>query len=175
MIKMQEKMKQLLSDYSTKRKVFILLALLGAILVLLSGGFSNSAKKDSAKEQTTCDYSAYTDVLEQRLQKTISSIDGVGECQVMITLKKSGENVYAKNSESKSDESSKSSDDSYVLYDSEDGESPLLIDAYFPDVQGVAVVCSGGGNNAVREKIIETVSSLFGIPTNRISVSKIKD
>lgn len=168
-------MKEMMTDSSTRRKIFLLLALLGVVLVLLSSSFASGNKKESKMEQTTCDYAAYTEVLESRLQTTIASIDGVGECKVMITLKKSGESIYAKNSESKTDASSSSRDDSYVLYDSEDGESPLLIDAYFPDVQGVAVVCSGGGNHAVQEKIIETVSSLFGIPSNRISVSKIKE
>jgi len=98
----------------------------------------------------------------------------VGTCKVMITLEKSDENVYATNSESKRDADSGSSKEDYVLYDQDSGESPLLLSAYLPNVQGVAVVCTGGDDPAVREKITTTVASLFGIPTNRISVSKLK-
>lgn len=174
-IKMQEKLKEILADSSLRRKIFILLAVLGIIIVFLSSNTFSSSKKNEEQETTSFNYEAYTNTLEERLKNTISSIEGVGECNVMITLAKSGESVYAKDSESKTDDSSQSREDNYVIYDSEDGESPLLIDEYFPEVQGVAVVCSGGGDSAVREKIIETVSSLFGIPTNRISVSKIKE
>ena len=174
-IKMQEKLKEIMADASTRRKVFILLAVLGIIIVFLSGNTFSSSRKTDEKETTSFNYDVYTESLEERLKTTISSIEGVGECEVMITLEKGGENVYARDSESKTDDSLESREDNYVIYDSEDGESPLLIDEYFPEVQGVAVVCSGGGDSAVREKIIETVSSLFGIPTNRISVSKIKE
>lgn len=109
-----------------------------------------------------------------RAAKTVASMDGVGTCKVMITLEKSDENVYATNSESKRDADSGSSKEDYVLYDQDSGESPLLLSAYLPNVQGVAVVCTGGDDPAVREKITTTVASLFGIPTNRISVSKLK-
>lgn len=61
-----------------------------------------------------------------------------------------------------------------MIYDSENGETPVLIKEYLPKVQGVTVVCTGGDNTAVKEKIIESVTSLFNIPTNRVSVSKIK-
>ena len=36
------------------------------------------------------------------------------------------------------------------------------------------VVCDGGDDETVREAIINTVTSLFNISTNRVSVSKIK-
>ena len=169
---MTEKWKELLKTPQGQRKVFILLAVLGIALVLLSGNMSSGSKSKS--ETTTGDYDAYVADLEGRLQKTVASMDGVGTCKVMITLEKSDENVYATNSESKRDADSGSSKEDYVLYDRDSGESPLLLSAYLPNVQGVAVVCTGGDDPAVREKITTTVASLFGIPTNRISVSKLK-
>lgn len=170
---MTEKWKELLKEPQGRRKVFILLAVLGVALVLLSGSLSSGSTSKS--ETTTArDYDAYVADLEGRLQKTVASMDGVGSCKVMITLEKSGENVYATNSESKRDADSGSSKEDYVLYDQDSGESPLLLSAYLPNVQGVAVVCTGGDDPAVREKITATVASLFGIPTNRISVSKLK-
>ena len=164
---MTEKWKELLKAPQGQRKVFILLAVLGIALVLLSG-------KSKSETTTARDYDAYVADLEGRLQKTVASMDGVGTCKVMITLEKSDENVYATNSESKRDADSGSSKEDYVLYDQDSGESPLLLSAYLPNVQGVAVVCTGGDDPAVREKITTTVASLFGIPTNRISVSKLK-
>ncbi len=170
---MTEKWKELLSEPQGRRKVFVLLAVLGVALVLLSGNMGDSGKS-SGETTTAQDYETYVADLEERLRKTVASMDGVGSCKVMITLEKSGENVYATNSESKRDADSGSNKEDYVLYDRDSSESPLLLSAYLPNVQGVAVVCAGGDDPAVREKITTTVASLFGIPTNRISVSKLK-
>ena len=156
---MTEKWKELLKAPQGQRKVFILLAVLGIALVLLSGN-GTAGSKSKSETTTARDYDAYVADLEGRLQKTVASMDGVGTCKVMITLEKSDENVYATNSESKRDADSGSSKEDYVLYDQDSGESPLL--------------CTGGDDPAVREKITTTVASLFGIPTNRISVSKLK-
>ena len=41
-------------------------------------------------------------------------------------------------------------------------------------VEGVAIVCDGGDRASVRSEIIELISSLYGIGSNRISVSKMK-
>jgi hypothetical protein len=41
-------------------------------------------------------------------------------------------------------------------------------------VEGVAIVCDGADRAAVRSEIIELVSALYGIGSNRISVSKMK-
>lgn len=169
---MAEKWKALLAEPQGRRKVLVILVVLGVVFVLLSGSFTGGGSK--TENTTSLDQTSYTQALEQRLQKTVSSMDGVGNCKVMITLEKSGENVYAKNSESKRGADSGSSKEDYVLYDKNSSESPLLLSAYLPNVQGVAVVCSGGDNPAVQQKIITTVSALFGIPTNRISVSKLK-
>ena len=170
---MTEKWKELLTAPQGQRKVCILQAVLGIALVLLSGN-GTAGSKSKSETTTARDYDAYVADLEGRLQKTVASMDGVGTCKVMITLEKSDENVYATNSESKRDADSGSSKEDYVLYDQDSGESPLLLSAYLPNVQGVAVVCTGGDDPAVREKITTTVASLFGIPTNRISVSKLK-
>ena len=99
----------------------------------------------------------------------------MGECEVIITFEYTGENIYAKDSEAKSDDTSQSNSDQYVLYDSQNGEKALLIKEKYPTVQGVSIVCTGGDNTQVREAIINTVTSLFDISTNRVSVSKIKN
>ena len=113
---MTEKWKELLKAPQGQRKVFILLAVLGIVLVLLSGN-GTAGSKSKSETTTARDYDAYVADLEGRLQKTVASMDGVGTCKVMITLEKSDENVYATNSESKRDADSGSSKEDYVLYD----------------------------------------------------------
>jgi stage III sporulation protein AG len=165
--------KNVLPTDSKKVKIIVAIGLIGIVLVLASEMFENDSSKQEV-ESDSISYEEYTAQLENRLTELISSIDGVGQCQVMITLENTTESVYATDIEIKNDDSSLNEKNEYVIYDSDDGETPVLIKEYLPKVQGVTVVCSGGDNTAVREKIIESVTSLFNISTNRISVSKIK-
>ena len=41
-----------------------------------------------------------------------------------------------------------------------------------PEIRGVIVVCDGGDNIIIREKVISAVSGAFGISTTRVSVIK---
>lgn len=155
-------------------KLFVIIGIIGVILIMLSEVVPS--KSNDTKQTNTQDYSysEYISALEDETADIISSIDGVGKCKVMLTLKDTNESVYAKNTDESSSDSSYSKSYEYVLYDGEDGDTPIVIKQYFPRIQGVVVVCEGGDNTLVREKIIESVSSLFNVSSNKISVSKIK-
>lgn len=155
-----------------KNKIIIAVGFVGILLILLSEiNFGSGENKDN--KNPDMDYSSYVNSLNAELTELLSSIDGVGDCRVMITLRNTSESVYAKNSDSSSSDNSKSSSDEYVIYDSENGDSPILLKENFPDIEGVAIVCSGGDNIAVKEKVIKCVSALFNISSNRISVTKL--
>lgn len=154
-----------------KTKLLVAAGIIGIILILLSEiNFNPNSKK---AEVTSTDYASYVNSLNSELSTLISSMDGVGDCRVMITLKNTSEGVYAKNTENSRNDSSYSENNEYVIYDGENGDSPILLKENFPEIEGVAVVCSGGDNVVVREKIIQCVSALFNISSNRISVSKL--
>lgn len=172
--KIKEKIKSFLSGDRKRIKIIVAIGLIGMVLILASEMMSGGEKSKETKNESPVSCSDYTAELEDRLTNVISSIDGVGECKVMITLENTTESVYATNSEAKSDDGSRNQKDEYVIYDSSGGETPVLIKEYMPKVQGVTVVCSGGDDIVVKEKIIESVTSLFNISANRISVSKIK-
>ena len=92
----------------------------------------------------------------------------------MITLKNSNESVFAKNIQQNSENGNYSSQSEYVLDNGQNGETPVLIKEFFPEIKGVAVVCSGADSIAVREEIIKCISSLYGISSAKISVSKMR-
>lgn len=158
-----------------KLKIIIALGLVGIILISMSEMFSSSSNKTSADSETsTFSYSDYTRETEEKLTSVISAIDGVGDCEVMITFSSTQESVYATDSENKSETDSQSTKDEYVIYDGENGENPVLIKQNYPAVLGVSVVCGGGDDVRVKEAVVNTVTSLFNISANRVSVSKIK-
>lgn len=164
------------NNNSSRIKIIIAIGLIGIVLIAMSDLFSSGESGgDTAKKAESVDCTEYAQSLEGRLTDVISSIDGVGECKVMITLENSKESVYATDGETKTGENDASNKEEYVIYDSENGETPVLIKEYYPKIQGVTVVCSGGDNIVIKETVINTVTSLFGISANRVSVSKIKE
>lgn len=168
---MKEKIKEMLGSKQVKTKVLMIAGVIGVVLIMLSEISFPSTKKNT--EVTHGDYIAYVNNLTDELTNIISNINGVGACKVMITLKNTSESIYAQNSEISTNDSSSSENNEYVIYNGENGDVPILLKENFPEIEGVAVVCSGGDNIAVREQIIKCVSALFNISSNRISVSKI--
>jgi stage III sporulation protein AG len=172
----ENKMKEALERFlqgDKKLKIFLLLGIIGIALILLSELLpaSQSTEKSTKSEKL---YSDYVASLEKDTAELISSVNGAGRCRVMITLRGTGESVFAKNSQESNSESSFSSSYEYVLYDGKDGDEPVLIKQYFPKVQGIAVVCDGADNPEVRESIINCLSSLYNLPVSKISVTKYK-
>lgn len=156
-----------------KKQIIVVFGIIGVLLILLSE-FVPSQTSDSVKsDKCTYDYTEYSEQLEKKTTDFISSIDGVGKCKVMITLEVTDENVYAKNIDETKENGSYSKKSEYVLYEENNNDTPILVKQYFPKVKGVAVACAGGDDVVVREKIISGISSLFGISSTKISVSKI--
>lgn len=164
-----------LAKLDKKTKIIMAVGLIAVFLILISELIpGNTAQKNKSSQRDVFSYSDYVEHLEKNTCDIISSISGVGKCKVMITLKNSNESIYAKNTDENSNNSSFSKTYEYVLYDSENGEEPILVKEYMPQIQGVAIVCEGADNSVVRESVISSVSSLFNISSSKISVSKIK-
>ena len=172
---MANSIKEIISKVKTsdkKVRVLVIIGLIGIVLIMLSDvSFFSSDNKKSSDDYS---YDEYVCNLEDKCEKLIESIDGVGECKVMITLRDTKESIYARNSEESRNDSSFSNSYEYVLYKADDGETPILVKQYFPKVLGVAVVCNGADNAAVKERIISLLTSVFDISSSKISVSKSK-
>lgn len=166
------KLKNLFSNSENRLKIFIVIGVIGVALILLSELVPGQNTKE--KETNNNDYSSYVSCMEERTEEILSSIEGAGKCKVMITISDTSESVYAKNTEESGGDGNYSTASEYVLYDGTDGDTPMLVKQYFPKIQGIVVVCQGADDDIVRESIISSVSSLFDVPTNKITVSKIK-
>ena len=168
---MKDKLKQFFSDKLSKKNIIIVIAVIGILCIALSEiNFSGSEKKDASNEEN---YADYVDSLNNELTELISSIDGVGDCRVMITLEQTDESVFAKNTDESSQNGNFSKKSEYVLYENANNDEPILVKRYFPKVYGVVIVCQGGDDTAVRERVISSVSALYDIPYSKISVSKL--
>ena len=184
----KEAFQQLLKKIGTDRQTLLFAAgLLGIALIALAPK-ATAREADpvlSASVEETAE--AYATQLEDRLTKFRGEVEGVGKVRVMITLSSGYGYVYAKEEKSNSDrlEDSKNSDglktqeknvteETYILVDNpEGGKEPVITARIQPEIQGVVVVCTGGGNPAVVARVLETVTVALDVPTTRIAVSQL--
>ena len=142
---------------------------------------SESTSNDLALEEN------YIYVMEEKVEKILSSIEQVGKAEVVITLKSSGEKIVEKDmpvTRSNTDEKDSqggtrivSSVDSgeTTIYETESGKStPYVVKTTSPQVEGVLVVCEGAGVGAVSKNITDAIEVLFGIEPHKIKVVKMK-
>lgn len=165
------------------KKLLVLLAagLAGMLLLLATEFFpaADAAEEVESPEQAAESRQSYVDEMEDKLAEIISAISGAGRTKVMVTLENSEESVWAtqgaQSRESGGSEGAEkySLEDEYVLIQSSSSEEGgLLLKIIQPKIRGVAIVCDGGDNVYVREKITSAVASVLDISTAKISIAK---
>ena len=169
------------------KKVIIIAGIIGIALIFFSG-FIKSEKKDQEVNQKAESTSIddYVKQLEANLTNMVSCIKGAGDCKVMVTIENGAQTIYAtegkKNTEDTEDSSNgelkrrQKSDDSETKYITVKGphgeEEALAITEVQPTVKGVVVVCSGGDDPEVQQRIINAVTTALNITTKRVCVTK---
>lgn len=155
-----------LSQVLKKARRFALPLLLFAFgaLLLFAGRAGNEAEAPpSLSVGTVSDSEGYTDKLEEKIEKLISSIDGVSNVTVLLTLDGGSEFVYAENTSGSTVD--------YLIVEGAEGEETVLIREIYASVRGIAVVCGGGDSPAIQKTVAELLSSAFDIPLSKISVA----
>ncbi len=128
---------------------------------------------------------SYERELERRVEDFLKTVDGVGEADVMITVKSSEEKVFRVDrsvSDSSTEEtdsaggsrrvSSGSQEENTVLTGSGGGESPIVEKELMPEIEGVAVSADGGGDARIQAEISAALEALFHVPQHKIRVLK---
>lgn len=160
------------------RYKYVGLVLLAGLLLLLwpSGKKDVKAQKEPPPVQTGAaeeDFSVAA--LEEKLSETLSKIHGAGDVSVMLTVQGGSRRVLAQDSKE-----SREADGAYerqsetvvVSAGTGSGEGPVLLQQLYPRFQGAVVVCEGGGDASVRLKLMEAVSALTGLGTDKIAICK---
>lgn len=129
---------------------------------------------------------AYVEQQEQKLEKLLKKVEGIGDVEVMLTLKASKEQVALKdssnsqtsNSETDSQGGSRISSDTSkseetVMSENGQGEaSPYVVKELEPEIEGVLVIARGGDDAKVISEINSAVQVLFDVPAHKIKVMK---
>ncbi len=134
-----------------KGKWSLLVLLVLGLGLLLLGGLGGGEE-----EGETLDAEAYRRTLTEEVTALLSGVRGVGEVSVLLTLEAGESRVYAEGATGGTLTA---------------GGEGILVESRPPRVLGVAVVCTGGGDPAVREEITSLLSASLGIGTHKVKVS----
>ena len=156
-------------------KYVLLVILAGVVLLLLpplweKEGAGEEEETQAPQEVNTEDSAA---ALERRLEEALSQIQGVGEADVILTLKSGPQKILAQDSETSISERGTEASVSSVLISRGSGEEDaIVVQQLSPQYQGALVICSGGDDPEVRLRLVEAVSALTGLGADKISVCK---
>ena len=195
-----EKKKISLKEIGLPKLAMIFVA--GILLILLSVpnifGKEEANKKtpdaDSQLQQnetntTSYDSNTFIADMEERLENILRKVNGIGDVEVMLTLKTSKEQVALKDSPytkeglnevdgeggSRTDNNIQR-EESTVLMTNEDGKTvPYIIQEYEPKVEGVVVIAEGGDDVRIIKDIMDAVEVLFDVPVHKVKVMKMSD
>lgn len=171
---MKPYLQKLLELFKGEKKLLNLTVAAGILGMLLIGvsEWIPERQPEQATESTVSALSAaeYASELETRLETLIQQMEGAGNVRVMVTMAESSRTVYATDTETDGNGSTRS--EHLLLVD---GSSPpaLVETTQLPQVQGVAVLCEGGDNAAVQARITEMVDVLTGAGASHISVERL--
>lgn len=186
----KEKMTELAAN-KTYRTILIVVGL-GLIGVIFFSGFFEKQPAEQASTEQTMEpeesVSAYAAQLEANLTAMLSNMKGVGAVQVMVTIEKGVEQIYAteektskqvtNNHNAGSDSRNQENDDTETTYilvkDADGGQKAIAVTQIQPIVKGVVVVCEGGGNSTVERQIIDAVTTALDISSTKVCVVNAK-
>ncbi len=166
-------------DLFKKPKALIIIGIIGILLIFLS---TVSLEEKSGKESAESEMSVeeYRQSLEHDVKNIVKSITGDKKATVVITLESGISYQYADITEGstadKTDNntttSSSEQKQGYITVKNKDGsEQALLVTARMPEVRGVAIVCRGGDNEILSEKIQNTVTAALNITSQRVYIA----
>ena len=148
-----------------KYQYVLLVIAAGVVLLLLPSGGRDSPEAPPAQvEGTSFDLEAF----EKKLAQTLSQVEGAGETRVVLTLDGSSRQVLARNQDQEGDGGSSNT---VVTVGKGSGQQEVVpLQTVAPQFRGALIVCPGGGDARTRLKLIEAVSALTGLGSDRISV-----
>lgn len=103
--------------------------------------------------------------MESRLEMILSRVNGAGEVRVMLTEASGEEVLYQTDGEGA---------DTVLVSDAERNEQGLVRTRHPPTYLGAIVVCTGADNAAVRLAMVEAVSNVTGLGSDKITVLKME-
>ena len=161
---------QRVGDFLKKNRAAALVLLAGLLLMLLPTGREQSQSAASPEETTPREQT-----LEERLENILREVSGVGTVRVLLTQDAGEERVYQLDEQELTDGDRRElRQETVTVTQSDRQQDGLVKKVVSPVYRGAVIVCQGGDNPTVRLSVVEAVSGATGLPSNRITVLKMK-
>lgn len=157
-------------EFIKKYRFVILILVIGIVLMVLPG----NRDEEPAQTVSGTEKAVFQDPTEE-LTQILSQIQGAGKVRIMLTRSAGEKTVYQTNQDCDTSEENRSVRlETVIVTNSDRAEQGLTQQIMAPEYRGAIVVCQGADNDAVRLAIVEAVSDVTGLGTDRISVLKMK-
>ena len=141
--------------------IIILGAVAGVFLLLIGNGTSEQKQVETNEAKALEEYSQK---VEEKIREICSRVKGVSDVSVAISFDSGFEYVYAQNED----------DGDFVLIGSGSSKSAVKVTEKPPTIGGIGIVCRGGGDPTVQNKLIKLLSAAFNISSNKIYIAEAK-
>ena len=171
---LKEKLKALFEKIKKVKHFQIYLAL-GVALLAVCGYFLITSKSSKTEGEISIDNNRtefsssaeYIDYLENKLENVITSLKGVGQAQVVVTLEKGFEYIYQTEEEVRSSSSGTSITTTNVVM--VDGK-PVIKEEIYPIIKGIVVIAEGSEDIAVRLNILSLIQTVIEVDNSQINI-----
>lgn len=128
------------------KNIILICGILGVALIFLS------TLSGFEQEEKVVEYSVeeYKTQMEDSIKTILSKIEGVGQVEVLLTIESSTEGVYLENNSTKTKEIE-------------------------PIIRGVVVVCQGGDDPVVVEKVLNAVTKALNVSSAKVCITKLNE
>jgi len=154
--------KQQFIAFIKKYQYVLLIVLIGMFLMLLPEGTKEPEPENLPIESTADD-------LEEKLAEILSQIAGVGEAKVLLTEASGSDTIYQMDAGQ-----NQHNMDTVIVTDDSREERGLIKQILPPVYRGAVIVCQGAESANVRLCVVEAVRSVTGLPSDCITVLKMK-
>ena len=153
-----------------KWRIPLLFGALGVVLLLFPGGKKEKTETKPAEVQSDCAFSL--ERTQREMEEILSQIEGAGRVQVMLSVSGGEERVYQQDER----QSELGSTERSTVFQSAGSseKTPVVTTVRYPRFLGALVVCDGADSAALRLAMVEAVSGLTGLGSDKITVIKMK-
>lgn len=141
----------------------ILVLLLGLVLMLVPSGSDTEEEKAEVLPEAAG--------IQEQLENILCQIEGAGKVQVLLSEAEGETTVYQQETNQSGDSLRQ---ETVVITNGDRVENGLICQVIPARYQGAVVVCQGGDRASVRLAIVEAVSSVTGLTSDKITVLKMK-
>lgn len=134
-----------------------LFGILGVSLLIFSGSYE---KSEPTLNEDKNRFSEYKSEVEAKILELCSRVEGVDDVSVAISFESGFEYVYATDG------------DKTLTVGNGSAESAVTVTEKPPTISGIGIVCKGGGNPRIQQKLINLISAAYGISSNKIYIAE---